>query len=110
MTKIYEQHEAAFKYTAAYVVLNTDFQRVATIAFKFPKDGAGRLYAYVHWLGCEMVRGFAGGYGYDKTSAAVESAIEKLVNHGVSFLSVKQAGEKAEDWENYPVEKASADD
>jgi len=74
---IYEQHDAAFKYVQAYVILK-DGERVATIAFKFPKDGAGRLYAYVHWIGTQMQRGNANGYGYDKRSAAVENAIAQL--------------------------------
>lgn len=73
---IYEQHDSAFAQVSAFVVVK-DGERVATVAFKFPKDGAGRLYAYVHWLGLPMVRGFADGYGYDKKSAAVESAINK---------------------------------
>lgn len=76
MKDIYKQHEAAFNHVAAYVITK-DGERVATIAFKFPRDGAGRLYTYVHWLGLEMVRGHANGYGYDKKSAACESAIEK---------------------------------
>ena len=79
MKDIYEQHEKAFSNLSAYVILK-DGKRVATMAFKFPKDGAGRLYAYVHYLGAEMVRGYAGGYGYDKRSAAVENAIDN-VNH-----------------------------
>lgn len=77
MTKIYDQHQAAFKNVQAHVILK-DGERVATIAFKFPKDGVGRLYAYVHWFGLEMVRGHASGYGYDKKSAACESASKKL--------------------------------
>lgn len=77
MSDIYKQHEAAFQHVSAYVILK-DGERVATIAFKFPRDGAGRLYAYVHWLGLEMVRGHANGYGYDKRSAACESAAERL--------------------------------
>jgi hypothetical protein len=81
MTKIYEQHESAFKNVSAFVILK-DGERVATIAFKFPKDGAGRLYAYVHWLGLEMVRGHANGYGYDKKSAAVEDAMTALKKLG----------------------------
>jgi len=70
---IYDQHDKAFKNVQAFVVMKGT-ERVATIAFKFPADGAGRLYAYVHWFGAEMVRGFANGYGYDKKSAACESA------------------------------------
>lgn len=77
MTNIYDQHRAAFSNVSAYVIMK-DNERVATLAFKFPKDGAGRLYAYVHWLGLEMVASFASGYGYDKRSAACEDAIAKL--------------------------------
>lgn len=70
---IYDLHRAAFPTVSAYVVLK-DGQRVASIAFKFPKDGASRLWVYVHWFGVPMVRGYAGGYGYDKQTAACSSA------------------------------------
>lgn len=75
--KIYDQHDAAFRQVSAYVVLK-DGEPVARVALKFPADGAGRLYAYVHWLECEMVRDFAGGYGYDKRTAAFEAAALKI--------------------------------
>lgn len=77
MTAIYEMHDKAFANVQAYVIAK-EGERVATIAFKFPKDGAGRLNVYVHWLGCEMVRGQASGYGYDKRSAAASNAAKKL--------------------------------
>ena len=79
MPDIYAQHEAAFSRVSAYVVLK-DGEKVATIAFKFPADGAGRLFAYVHWVGVSMVRGFAGGYGYDKRTAAASAAVQKEVD------------------------------
>lgn len=62
---------------SAYVICRNG-ELVARIAFKFPKDGAGRLYAYVHWLGLPMVRGFATGGGYDKGSAACSAAISRM--------------------------------
>jgi len=77
MTDIYDHHAKAFNRVSAYVILKNG-ERVATIAFKFPADGAGRLYAYVHWLGVPMVRGFAGGYGYDKRAAALANAVRKM--------------------------------
>lgn len=83
MADIYEQHRAAFAQVSAFVVLK-DGARVATIAFKFPRDGAGRLYAYVHWLGLEMVRGFASGYGYDKRTAACAAAMHPLRKHAAA--------------------------
>ena len=77
MTNIYDQHKAAFANVSAYVVLHNG-ERVATIAFRYPRDGAGRLYAYVHWTGQPMVRGWAGGYGYDKASAACADAARRI--------------------------------
>lgn len=78
---IYKQHDAAFARVSAYVVCKGG-ERVATIAFKVPADGAGRLYAYVHWIGVEMVRGHAGGYGYSKTDAAVSVAARRITLAG----------------------------
>ncbi|UGA46785.1 hypothetical protein HU230_0012380 [Bradyrhizobium quebecense] len=78
MTKIYDQHRAAFANVSAYVILNKQGARVASVAFKYPRDGAGRLYAYVHIFGSEMVRGFAAGGGYDKHTAAVSSAVSRI--------------------------------
>lgn len=78
MTNIYDLHDKAFANVSAFIIVK-DGQQVAKIAFKFPRDGAGRLYAYVHWIGIEMVRGHAGGYGYDKRSAAVASAVQKAI-------------------------------
>lgn len=46
MKTIYEQHEKAFTSVQAFVIAKNG-ERVATIAFKFPRDGAGRLYAYI---------------------------------------------------------------
>lgn len=74
---IYDQFDKAFNRVSAYVILDKSGECVAKVAFKFPADGAGRLCAYVHWLGVPMVRGFAGGYGYDKRSAAVADAVHK---------------------------------
>ena len=74
---IYDQHRNAFPSVSAYVVMKGN-ERVANIAFKFPKDGASRLWVYVHWFGTPMVRGSAGGYGYDKKTAACNSASRAL--------------------------------
>lgn len=77
MANIYDQHRAAFANVSAFVICK-ESERVATVAIKFPRDGAGRLYAYVHVLGLEMVRGYASGGGYDKRSAAVSSAVARI--------------------------------
>lgn len=77
MTNIYEQHRAAFPNVSAYVILENGV-RVATIAIKFPRDGAERLWAYVHWIGAPMVRAYAGGGGYDKGTFAIEKAAKLI--------------------------------
>ena len=87
MATIYDQHDAAFRNVSAFVIAK-DGERVATVAFKYPKDGAQRLWAYVHWHGVPMVRGFASGCGYDKQSAACASASRAIENlHAKEFLN-----------------------
>lgn len=78
MTDIYEQHQKSFAQVSAYVIADKKGERLGNVAFKFPKDGASRLYCYFHVFGTEMVRGQANGYGYDKKSAAVRDALDKL--------------------------------
>lgn len=77
MTNIYDQHDAAFKSVQAFVIVK-DGEKIGKVAIKFPKDGANRLYAYVHIHGAPMVRAYAGGCGYDKSTAAVQEAISKV--------------------------------
>jgi hypothetical protein len=74
---VYEQHDKAFARVSAWVVLDDKGERVATVAIKFPQDGAGRLWAYAHVLGLPMQRHHADGYGYDKRSPAVRGAFTK---------------------------------
>lgn len=81
MPDIYTQHAAAFKNVQAFTafkLIDGNITNVIKVAFKFPKDGAGRLYCYLHLLGTSMVRGSANGYGYDKRSAAIMDASNKI--------------------------------
>jgi hypothetical protein len=75
---IYDLHRAAFAQVEAYVILDKGGTRVATVAFKHPRDGAGRLFCYLHILGTPMVRAYAGGGGYDKHSAAAHAACKRV--------------------------------
>ena len=91
---IYEKHGRAFNLVSAYVITDKAGARVGTVAFKFPKDGAGRLWCYMHNIGLPMVRAQAGGYGYDKRSAAAYNAAKLIA--GDSWASaVKNNGQ---DW------------
>lgn len=74
----YDKHDKAFSQVGAYVLMNGK-EQVGTIALKYPKDGAGRLTCYFHIRTLPMVYGTAGGYGYDKASAAVTDAAQKQV-------------------------------
>lgn len=74
---IYEKHNAAFPLVGAGVIVSNG-EKKGTIAFKFPKDGAGRLTCFLHIHGYAMVQGTASGYGYDKKAAAFESACRFL--------------------------------
>lgn len=76
--KIYDMHSAAFKSVAAWLITDKQGVPVANISFKFPKDGAGRLYCYFHIYGTLMVRAFANGYGYDKKTAAAVAAVKQI--------------------------------
>ena len=116
MSNIYDQHRAAFNSVSAFVIMRGR-NVIGNIAFKFPRDGAGRLYAYVHFHGAPMVRGHAGGYGYGKRTAAVEDAFRKIdanVNEYASaatrrqcarFVKAISGARDGQDW-NRSLEKA----
>ena len=74
----WQKFDNAFKSVSAFVVLDQDtMQPIAKIALKYPSDGAGRLNAYIHIIGMEVQHGYAGGYGYDKSTASIIRAICK---------------------------------
>lgn len=95
MTNIYELHDSAFRYVSAYVILK-DNEMIAKVAFKFPKDGAGRLWAYIHFFGLAMVRDYAGGYGYDKRSAAATHAAAKIVMDSDEYYTPESYEERTQ--------------
>lgn len=74
---VYQKHDSAFSLVSAGALVINGEQK-GTIAFKFPKDGAGCLFCYLHLFGHTMIAGTAGGYGYDKKAAAFESACRFL--------------------------------
>ena len=92
MPDICTQYEAAFRFVSAYVVLHKG-KKVATVAFKYPRNGTGRLYCYLHVLGVPMVSGRASGGGYDKKSAAFHSAAQQL-NHAREFATLPVASRR----------------
>jgi hypothetical protein len=73
----YEAFEKGTGHMSAYALIK-DGSAVGRIVIKPPRDGAGRLYAFAQVWGVPMVRGSAGGYGYDKAGAALSVALKKL--------------------------------
>lgn len=73
MADVYAQHRAAFRGVMAYALIYKG-QHVGSVAVKV----GATVQAYVHLQGFRMARGVAKGCGYDKASAAVETAIEKM--------------------------------
>jgi hypothetical protein len=75
MDRIYDLHHAAFKAVEAYVVMQGS-ELVGRIAFK--RGASGKVWCYLDLFGARMVRGGAGGGGYDKHSAAFYEAVTRL--------------------------------
>lgn len=78
MADVYDQFDKATARLDAYAVMS-GAAYVGRIVFAYPSDGAGRLWCYAQAWGATMVRGYAGGYGYDKRSAAAQAAVAKLL-------------------------------
>lgn len=102
MTKVYDQFDRATANILAVAIL-LDGAAVGRVVIKF---GASAT-AFVHLTGSEMSTARAGGGGYDKASAAVRGAIEKLDEtiadtKRAALISGLKAAEKAEgggaDW------------
>jgi hypothetical protein len=71
--KTYDEHGKAFKDVSAYVIAKGG-KPVAKIAFKY----GGSVRAFIQWTGTPMVRGRAGGGGYDRATAATVDAACKI--------------------------------
>ena len=81
----YEQRNKKFSQVEAWAVMQAGVQ-VGVIQVKYPKDGAGRVHAYVHEFGFRMLHGYAGGYGYDKTGAAIGACFNDKEREQASAL------------------------
>lgn len=86
LSKLYADIERHAQRVAAYVVMRGP-EHVGTVRVHYPADGAGRLVVYVaDWTldrpehipfneFTRWQRGIAGGYGYNKTSAAMSGMV-----------------------------------
>lgn len=91
MTTVYEKHDKHFSQVSAWVIVNEQGEQVGKMTAKYPKDGMGKLYLYLHLHGSEMVQGSVSGWGFDKLSVAVQKAADTYVkqNLGNDKLNVQ---------------------
>lgn len=100
MTTIYYQFDKHFAKASAYALMYAG-KYVGTIAIKYPADGAGRLYAYIHIHGTEMQRAHAGGYGYDKSAHALQKAMGSLPWDEIAAINGQDFARKLADIRTY---------
>lgn len=88
---VYDKHAKHFAQVSAYVIIDNEGDQKGTMSVKYPKDGMGKLYLYLHLHGLEMVQVSVSGCGFDKLSVAVQKAADTYVkqNLGNDKLNVQ---------------------
>lgn len=76
MTTVYDKFDKHFAQVSAWVIVNEQGEQVGKMAAKYPNDGMGKLYLYLHLHGSEMVQVSVSGCGFDKLSVAIQKAAE----------------------------------
>lgn len=91
MTTVYDKHSKHFAQVSAYVIIDSEGNQKGTMSAKYPKDGMGKLYLYLHLHGSQMVQVSVSGCGFDKLSVAVQKAADQYVkqNLGNDKLTVQ---------------------
>ena len=86
----------ALSRAGAKVIINKAGDICGTIKIAYPKDGAGILRVIFHEHGEKPQIGTAGGYGYDKLSAAISGMTFKgmtLADHPKNWeIQLREAG------------------
>lgn len=68
---VYDKNQKHFELVSAYVIVNDKGEQVGLMNAKYPKDGMGKLYVYLHLFGTTMKVATASGCGYDKLGTAL---------------------------------------
>ena len=91
MNTVYNKFDKHFAQASAWVIVNEQGDQVGKMAAKYPKDGMGKLYLYLHLYGSEMVQASVSGCGFDKLSVAIQKAGDSYVkmNIGNDELNVQ---------------------
>ena len=76
MTTVYEKQVKHFSKVSAYVIIDNEGDQKGTMQVKYPNDGMGKMFLYLHLHGSTMVQVSVSGCGFDKLSVAVQNAAE----------------------------------
>ena len=111
MTTVYDKFDKHFALVSAWVIANEQGEQVGKMAAKYPKDGMGKLYLYLHLYGSEMVQVSVSGCGFDKLSVAIQKAGEAY-NKDLTFKNdrdfieaLKQVNHDFSTWNKYGTYK-----
>lgn len=113
MTTVYDKFDKHFAQVSAWVIVNEQGEQVGKMSAKYPKDGMGKLYLYLHLHGSEMVQVSASGCGFDKLSVAIQKAgetilkkrEEKTLNETSFLLALSEVNHDFSNWNNYGTYK-----
>lgn len=88
---VYDKHSKHFAQVSAYVIIDNEGNQKGTMSVKYPKDGIGKLFLYLHLHGTPMTQVSVSGCGFDKLSVAVQKAGDQYVkqNLGNDELTVQ---------------------
>ncbi len=91
MTTVYNKFYKHFPQVSAWVIVNEQGEQVGKMVAKYPKEGMGKLYLYLHLHGSEMVQVSVSGGGFDKLSVAIQKVGDSYVkmNIGKDKLNVQ---------------------
>lgn len=107
MTTVYDKFDKHFTLVSAWVIVNEQGDQVGKMAAKYPKDGMGKLYLYLHLHGSKMVQVSVSGCGFDKLSvaicnAAMDYAKDLESKNDRDFIeSLKQVNHNFSTWNKY---------
>ena len=112
MTTVYGKFDKHFAQVSAWVIVNEQGEQVGKMSAKYPKDGMGKLYLYLHLYGSEMVQVNVSGCGFDKLSVAIQKAAEayeyptEIKNKDFDFIeALKQVNHDFSAWNKYGTYK-----
>ena len=112
MSTVYDKFDKHFAQVSAWVIVNEQGEQVGKMGAKYPKDGMGKLYLYLHLYGSEMVQVSVSGCGFDKLSVAIQKAATdykyptEIKNNDFDFIeALKQVNHDFSNWNKYGTYK-----